>query len=252
MPLMSPLVGTPSDDAPDILATGKANITTIYLSMAARHEEGRDADYLEWHVLDHQPEQHRLASLRASMRLVSTPACRAARAASDERYDDVDHVMTYLFSHLAGLEEFKVLNYAMLDAGRTPYLLPMIERAVYRLDGMVAFPRIKVGADVLPWWPALGVYMLVEQGDVPPADLTDVPGVGGAWWAAGVPMGAPYASADNSGLQITYYYLDGEPAAMGEALRPVLEKRWADGGVVPLFAAPFYTVVRHDWGRHLP
>jgi hypothetical protein len=88
------LVGSPSDDVPDVLATGNTDITTMYVSMSARHPEGRDADYLEWHGLDHQPEQHRLRALRASLRLVSTPACRRARAATDERYDGADHVMT--------------------------------------------------------------------------------------------------------------------------------------------------------------
>ena len=37
-------------------------------------------------------------AVRASLRLVSTPACRAARAASQDRYDAIDHVMTYFFS----------------------------------------------------------------------------------------------------------------------------------------------------------
>jgi hypothetical protein len=55
--------------------------------MARRHPEGRDAEYLRWHTLDHRPEQHRIAGVRASLRLVSTPACRAARAYSDERFD---------------------------------------------------------------------------------------------------------------------------------------------------------------------
>jgi hypothetical protein len=249
---MSPLVGTPSDDVAGIVATGRANITTVFVSMAARHPDGRDAAYLEWHVLDHQPEQHRLGSLRVSLRLVSTPACRAARAASVGRYDDVDHVMTYLFSDIAGLEEFRVLNAAMSQAGRTPYLLPMVERVVYRLDGMAAAPRIKVGADVVPWWPALGVFVLIERTEVPPSKLIDVAGVGGTWWATGLPMGDVFSSADNSGLQITYCYLDDDPAEAAERLRPVLEKRWADGGITPLLAAPFHTVLRYEWDRYLP
>jgi len=95
---MAAAVGTPSDDVAEVLATGRTDVTTVFLSMSARHPEGRDADYLEWHFLDHRPEQHRLASLRAAMRLVSTPECRAARAASGQRYDALDHVMTYFFA----------------------------------------------------------------------------------------------------------------------------------------------------------
>src|SRR5207302_5726582 len=66
MSLMPQLVGEPSDDVPQMLATGRSDVTTIYVSMTARHPDGRDADYLEWHSLDHRPEQHRLHALRAS------------------------------------------------------------------------------------------------------------------------------------------------------------------------------------------
>src|SRR3954454_10085915 len=96
-------VGDSSDDRPEILGTGAGDITTMFVSMAHRHPNGADAAYLEWHTLDHRPEQHRLSSLRASLRVVSTAACRAARAAADERLDSVDHVMTYFWSDIAGL-----------------------------------------------------------------------------------------------------------------------------------------------------
>jgi hypothetical protein len=249
---MPDLVGTPSDDLDDVLATGRTDVTIIYVSMSARHPDGRDVDYLGWHTFDHRPEQHRLASVRGSLRVVSTPECRAARAASDARYDDTDHVMTYLFNDVAGLEEFNTLSVALRDAGRTPYLLPLVERAVYRLAGTVAAPRVKVGADVLPWWPARGIYLLVERGEAPATDLVDVPGVAGAWWGTGVPMDPPLSTGDTGGQQVTYCYLDDDPVATAGRLRSVLEKRWADGGVVPLLAAPYHAIVPHDLGRHLP
>ncbi len=63
------------------------------------------------------------------------------------------------------MDEFNALSVALREAGRAPSLLPTVERAAYRLDGMAAAPRIKIGADVLPWWPAKGVYVLVERGD---------------------------------------------------------------------------------------
>jgi len=259
---MSALAGTPSDDVPEILATGRTDITTIYVSMSGRHPQGRDAEYIEWHGLDHEPDQHRLPSLRASMRLVSTPACRRARSASDERYDSVDHVMTYLFTDVTRLNAFDALNLAMANAGRNPYLrgqlldvqipgMPMLERGAYRVRGMAAARRVKVGADVLPWWPARGVYLLVEQGEAPAAELVDTSGVAGAWWGVGLPLEPPYATVDNAGLQITYCYLDGDPAETGEKLRAALAARWR-GEVTPLLAAPFHTIVRYDWGRYLP
>jgi hypothetical protein len=89
------LPGTPSDDLNAVLETGRGGIGTLFVSMATRHPDGSDADYLRWHTLDHRPEQHRLAAVRASLRLVSTPACRSARAVSHHRFDPIDHVMTY-------------------------------------------------------------------------------------------------------------------------------------------------------------
>lgn len=252
---MSALVGTPSDDVSEILATGRIDVTTVFVSMTARHPDGQDAGYIEWHCLDHRPEMHRLAAMRASLRLVSTPECRAARAASEPPYDSVDHVMTYLMAGGtdAALEEFRVLNFALLQAGRTPYLLPMIQRAVYGFAGVAAAPRIKVGADVLPWWPPRGVYLLVERGAAPVSDFIELSGVAGVWWATGIAKGEPFSTgADNTGLQITYCYLGDDPVDAAERLRPVLEKRWADGGVAPLLAAPFHTIVPYDWGRYLP
>ena len=74
------LPGTPSDDVDGVLAAGRGDIGTLFVSMARRHPDGRDAEYLRWHTLDHRPEQHRLSGVRASLRLVSTPACRSARA----------------------------------------------------------------------------------------------------------------------------------------------------------------------------
>jgi len=249
---MTELAGTPSDDVPEILAAGRSSITSTFVGMSARHPEGADADYLHWHCLDHRPEQYRLASIRASSRLVSTPACRAARAACDERYAGVDHVTIYFLADLAVLEEGRELSAALTAAGRIPpSTLPLVERGVYGVDGGAAAPRIKVGADVLPWWPAQGVYLLVERGEAPGSELGGVPGVGGAWWGGALTVDEFYSTAE-AGTWITYCFLDDDPVATAERLRPALEARWTRTGVEPLLAAPFHVVDCRDWARHLP
>jgi hypothetical protein len=248
----SVLVGAPSDECPEILATGRTDVTMIYTSLSKRHPEGLDADYLEWHSLDHRPEQHRLAQLRASFRMVSTPACRAARAASDERYDEADHLQSYFFTDLSAMNGFNDLSIALRNAGRAPYLLPLVERGVYRVDGTGAAPRIKVGADVLLWWSAKGVYFMIERGGASVADLLDVPGVGGAWWGGAEPLEPPFTTRDNSGLHVSYLFLDDEPAEVAERLRPLLEQRWSTTGSEPLLAAPFHSLVAYAWDRYLP
>ena len=250
---MPELVGTPSDDAPGILATGRSDITTIFVSMTSRHPQGGDAEYLRWHTFDHRPEQFRLTGLRSSLRLVSTPACRAVRAVSEPRYDSVDHVISYFFADLDALVAGRALTEALYDAGRMADVLPSVERAVYHFEGMEAAPRIKIGADVLPWWPVRGAYILVEQGAAPAGDLVRLPGVGGAWWASLAQVQVDLQPSDAAErLQMTYLFIDEDPIDVAGRLRPALERRWAGRDVVPLLAAPFLPVAGYDFDRYLP
>jgi hypothetical protein len=244
------LQGTPSDELPQVLAVGATDIRAIFVSMCAREPDGRDAEYLEWHSLDHRPEQHRLAGLRQSLRLVSTPSCRAVRAATTPYYDSVDHVMTYFFADETAFEPFRALS-AALDGDRRPFRLPTVASGAYDLAGKVAARRAVAGADVIPWRPARGVYLIMEQGTASPAALAECAGVAGIWWHHGNAAPAPVA-AERARIQLTYCYLDDDPVDVSARLREPLEKRWADREVVPLLAAPFHTVVPFEWGRYLP
>jgi hypothetical protein len=265
------LAGAASDDLPGVLAAGGSDVTLFSVNMSARHPAGRDADFLRWHTFDHRPEHGRVPGVRGSLRLVSTPQCRAARAVSEAHYDAVDHVMTYLFSGAGALSAGVALSEALRRAGRMPLSLPAIERGDYQPDGMRAASRIKVGADVLPWWPARGVYMLLERGVAPAGDLTDVPGIGGVWWGskqvekarkgveaveageageAGEAEGAPDRRGER--MQVTFCFLDDDPVATAARLAPVLDKRWAEGDLRPGLAAPFHVVVGYDCDRYLP
>jgi hypothetical protein len=235
---------------PAVLAAGTTDVTTIFVSLSARQPEGRDEDYLEWHALDHRPEQYRINGLRHSLRLVSTPACRSLRAASKHRYDAVDHVMTYLFKDLDALQQFNTLSVA-LPEDRRPLTLPSVEFGVYRLSGKAAAPRVVTGADVLPWRPACGIYLLVEKRSIPPVDLVGVEGVAGAWWGDGLAVDPPF-SIDRRGMQISYLFLDDEPERVAQRLRAPLQSRWEQHGVVPELSAPFHVVVPFEWGRFLP
>jgi len=244
------LSGSPSDELPAVLAAGETDIRRLFVSMSERHPDGRDAEYLEWHSLDHRPEQFRIAGIRHSLRLVSTPACRAARAAQEPRYQAVDHVMTYFFAAEAAFNQFSALS-AALNGDRRPFRLPSVHSNYYWVAGKVAARRAVAGADVIPWRPARGVYLILEQGDESPRGLVDIPGIAGIWWHAG---GAPPTPgfSNNSGLQLSYCFLDGEPVETAERLREPLERRWAQSKVRPLLAAPFHTLVPFEWNRYLP
>jgi hypothetical protein len=245
------LEGTPSDQLPGVLSTGSTDIRLAFISLSAREPDGRDAEYLAWHSLDHRPEQYRLAGLRNSLRLISTPSCRATRAASVDHYDAVDHVMTYLFSEHGALPSFNDLGAALHDGGRMPLRLPTVEFMTADLVGRVAAPAAIVGADVIPWRPAQGVYLIIETGQVPADDLAHVEGVAGVWWYHGALAPAPY-STDNRGMQITYCYLDDDPVATAERLGEQMHKRWASSEAEGLLAASFQTLAPFNWSRHLP
>jgi hypothetical protein len=248
---MMQLRGTPSDDVAGVLAAGRGDIGTLFVSMARRHPEGQDAEYLRWHTLDHRPEQHRLSAVRASLRLVSTPACRAARLPGDERFDAIDHLMTYFFTDESGLNSFNELSTALGAADRKLPLLPPVQRGVYAVTHREAAPRVKVGADVLPWWPAIGVYVVLELATAPTTELSAVEGVAGVWSSQSRPVDARLASAQ-PGQLLTYCFLDEDPVDVARRLRSVLTKRWAVSGIEPLLAAPFHPVVPHEWDRHVP
>lgn len=245
------LEGTPSEQLPDVLGTGETAAKYVFISMSGRHPEGRDAAYIEWHSLDHRPEQYRLPQLRHSMRLVSTPACRAARAASVGDYDKVDHVQIYMFTDSSGIPGFNVLGDALNVGGRMAIRLPSISYLTADLDGKIAASRAVAGADVIPWRPALGVYIIVEEGQASPAPLADLPGVAGVWWYQGNVAPAPY-NRDARGLQVSYCYLDSDPVTAAETLGEAMQARWASGAVRGLLAAPFFAIVPFEWDRYLP
>ena len=245
------LEGTPSDQLPDVLATGTTQARYVFVSLSAREPQGRDAEYIAWHSLDHRPEQHRLAGLRNSMRLVSTPRCRAARAASVGDYDAVDHVMVYQFTDVGEMPAFHALGAALDQGGRMPLRLPSLGFMTGELAGTAAAPRAVAGADVMPWRPARGVYVLIEEGEASPASLVEAPGVAGVWWHRGCEAPGGFLGG-GTGRQITLCYLDEDPLAGAGALGELVRRRWASGAVRGLLAAPFHTLVPFEWGRYLP
>lgn len=253
------LPGMPSDELAGVLALGDGDVTAVFVSLSARHPDGRDAEYLEWHTLDHRAEQHRLPGLRGSLRFVSTPEYRSARAAGDSRYEAADYVMVYLFADQGPMDAFYGLGVELLKAGRMQHRLPAVEGDLYLMQGKAAAPRAVAGADVLPWRPTRGLYLLVELGTAVPDHLVEIDGVAGVWWAStdsekieARPWFGSLTSTDEGVKQVSLCFTDGDPIDVAHRLRPILEERWADGSIKPLLAAPFHTIVPFEWDRHLP
>lgn len=251
----------PSDDLTTVLAQGHTDVSAVVMSMSSRSPSpGADARYLTWHQLDHMPEQYRLDGLRLGARWVSTPRCAAARLAASERFTAVDHLVTYLFGAPvdSALQQFFDLGQALSDGGRMPEALPSVELAGYELIGRYSTAGALVGADVLPWRPATGVYLLIERCvdsvDVVerPDQLLGVPGVAGIWVFQGTQRLLPGRLANTSGLRASLCYLQQDPVLVAAGIDSVIAGK--NGAQVDRleFAGPFEALVPWHWDRVLP
>ena len=99
--------------------------------------------------------------------------CRRPRAAphaprARDPYDAIDHVMTYFFSDPARHGRLPRHWRRRSSAASGNFRCCRRSNAVSTTcNRKSAAPRVKVGADVLPWWPVKGVYLLLERGDAP-------------------------------------------------------------------------------------
>jgi hypothetical protein len=248
-------------------------------SLSHHATSGDDRPYLEWHQLDHMPEQYLLPGLLFAQRWASTPACRAARAAEVDDWAKVANVVCYLMGNPVDetLNEFFTLGRALAEMGRFSQALPSQFLGGLRLLEAQAAPRTLISDDVVPFRPNRGIYLVVEELDTSAAPaapaasaaraarddylqrvhtevlpaLISVPGVAGAL-AFGTSPAIRRPTFTPGAFRITACYLDEDPATVGEHLGPVLERLWKDAPVRPLLAAPFESMMIWDWDRFGP
>lgn len=240
-----------------------------FFSLTGHSETGDDRPYLEWHQLDHMPEQYQLHGLVAGQRWGSTPACRAARAAEAADWSSVEHVVCYMMGNPVDetIDEFLAFGRHLAELGRFPHNLPSRYRGALRLLETHAAPRVLISSEVVPFRPHRGVYLIVDEPterDRPTQDaylqqrhrellpeLLSVPGVAGAWSYATTPAIRRPAFTEGD-YRMTLCYLDEEPAAVGERLGPLMDRWAADEPIRLALAAPFESMVRWDWERFGP
>ncbi|HKA82676.1 MAG TPA: hypothetical protein VKD21_02360 [Acidimicrobiales bacterium] len=226
------------------------------------HDDPDDRAYLAWHQLDHMPEQYQLPGIVHGQRWVSNEACHAARSAASGVFEDVHHVVLYLMGDPVEqtLDDFFDLGSRLAHLGRFPRDLPRRFLGALRLLDARAAPRVLVSAEVVPFRPNRGIYLIAER----PADpgrldrylrwrqgehldrLVTTPGVAGAWVFATAARHRRGRYTDGD-FRITVCYLDGDPGEAGSALGPLMEEAWRDAPVTPLLAAPFASLVPWVW-----
>ncbi len=237
-----------------------------FFSLSRCSPTGDDRPYLEWHAMDHMPEQYQLPGLVLGQRWVSTAACRSVRAADVGDWSAVDHVVCYLMGKPLDetIDEFFTLGRRLAELGRFPEALPSQYRGALRLLETHAAPRALISAEVVPFRPHRGIYLIVEEPAAEPGGahlrrqhaeilpgLVSVPGVAGAWTYATTPAIRRPMFSDGS-FRMTVCYLDGDPAAVAEQLGPLVEGGWAGAPSRVVLAAPFESIVRWDWDRFGP
>ncbi len=238
-----------------------------FFSLSHHDASGDDRSYLDWHQLDHMPEQYQLPGLVAGQRWASTRACRATRAAEVGDWSLVEHVVLYLMGNPLDetIDEFLRLGRHLAELGRFPVSLPSHYRGALRLLEAHAAPRVLISAEVVPFRPHRGVYLIVEalDEDAPQdafiqrmhvdilAELVAVDGVAGAWSYGTTPSIRRPMFTDGR-YRMTVCYLDDEPAAVGERLGPVLERAWRDAPSRLVLAAPYESMMIWDWDRFGP
>lgn len=235
-----------------------------FLSLTGTSPSGNDAAYLEWHAMDHLPEQYALPGMLNGQRWRSTPSCRAERAAAADWLDEVENVVCYLMGDppVPTLDDFMALGRTLANLGRYPEVIPSRFLGGFELLGAHAAPRVLVSDEVMPWRPNEGIYLIIERlTDRSAADahlqrihreeipaLLEVPGVAGVWWFGTSPR-YRHPTFTEGDFRVSVCYLDAEPAAVAADLRPLVERRFHGAPVEPILAAPFESVLRWDWRR---
>lgn len=238
-----------------------------FFSLSHHSADGDDRGYLEWHQLDHMPEQYQLPGLVFGARWASTPACEAVRAAAVDDWALTAHVVCYLMGNPLDetIDEFFTLGRTLAEMGRYSQALPKQYLAGLRLLHSLASPRALISNEVVPFRPNRGIYLIVEETGEPALQdayiqrmhtevlpkLVAVPGVAGALSFGTTPAIRRDTFSPGS-YRITNCYLDDDPATVGERLAPVLEEIWKDAPVRPVLAAPFESMMIWDWDRFGP
>jgi hypothetical protein len=206
------------------------------------------------------PEQYQLPGIQLALRYIADGEYRRARMAANGHLADVGNVVNYLVGDPVEQthDDFMQLGPRLAELGRYPDRRPYLQLRMPALLSWYAAPRALISAEVVSFRPHRGVVVIVEEPagddtagwlrrlhtDHYPA-LLDVPGVAGAWMYADTTTWKLHPATVGDPQYTTVVYLDDDPLVTTEALRPLVEERWASGAVRPLFAGPLRTMI--DW-----
>jgi hypothetical protein len=219
--------------------------------------------YNAWHQLDHLPQQFTLEGVRFGQRWVRSPECRAAEITglvggaggageageadpaatptptpTPTALDRCQYMTLYLLQDEAALHRFTTLAQQLRQDGRffsarTPHL-----SGPFDLEGQWVATRLKISADVVPFRPAEGIYVVVG----PPVDgaamVASHEGVAGVWTFL------------SKGRSIAVAFIDGDLLhAAAELGRGVIQGGLTGHNRTPIeWAGPLRRIDANQWG----
>ena len=190
-----------------------------------------DDEYLRWHLLDHMPEQYQLPGI-----------LHGVRWSGDEA-----SVVNYLIGEPVQEthDAFFALGRRLAEAGRFPHQRPSLELDFVALVRASVAPAALVSADVVPFRPHRGVYLIAETTDVGhDQTLLEVQGVAGVWTYASTDAWTLHPRCEREPRCITVAYVDGDVDATAAAIEPLVEPRRASGDV--RFAGALRSTLKWD------
>jgi len=236
-------------------------VKAAFFSITPPAPPGDDGSYLQWHLLDHMPEQYQLPGIVHAARWIADGDYPAAAIAARDPLTAVGNVVNYLVGDPVQRthEEFMMLGARLAEAGRFPEVRPSLSLRMLALLRWYAAPRALISPEVVPFRPHRGVLLIVEE----PADgdtdgwlqwlhtdhapaLLEVAGVAGIWMYGASDSWTLHPSTRGGPQTTSVLYLDEDPLQTTRALAPLIEQRWASGAARPVFAGPLRGMIQWD------
>ncbi len=229
-------------------------------------EDGRHADFNEWHQLDHRPANLALPGVIWGERWVKTPACATWGTGSEAALTACHYVTIYWFRDPVeeSFRDWLDLGSMSYQWGRRPEL-PFTRRPLGQVLVPVkgyANPGAMVGPDVLPLRPNRGVHITVSdfEGDVLEVGrhfqwydqdqvprILGVPGVAGVWTLVdpGGLGGNRRGSNVPTCTRVSVAFLDHDPVTVAGRLAELTPE--PTGIETVRFSSPLEAIIPWQW-----
>jgi hypothetical protein len=220
-----------------------------------------DGSYLRWHLLDHMPEQYQLPGIQLAQRYIADGDYPGSRLVGAGDLEQVGNVVNYLVGDPVQQthDDFMELGPRFAERGRFPQRRPVLQIRMPALLSWYASPAALIGAEVVPFRPHRGVFVIVEEPTSTdmggwlhwlhtvhyPAVLA-TPGTAGVWMYGSTKTWNLHPATQGDPQYITMIYLDEDPLTVSEVLASQLQERWQSGAVRPLFAGPLRTMIQWE------